>query len=75
MHAVFKVRHGYSATIILENVTASQFPEIEVTPDYQLTVRGEDVLCLDPIHLKLRYEHALQRCDRAQDALQVSTSS
>ncbi|MBT5219323.1 MAG: hypothetical protein HOM16_07540 [Woeseia sp.] len=72
--AVFKVHHDYSATIIIENVTASQSPEIEVTPDYQLTVRGKDALCLDPIHSNLLCERVLQRCDRAGFAAGVDIS-
>ena len=72
--AIFKVRHGYSTALILENVTATKFPEIDETPDYQLTVRGEDVLCLDQIPSKLLCERVLHRCDRAPDSLQVAIS-
>lgn len=72
--AIFRVRHGYGTSIRLENVTDTQYAEIDITPNYQLTVRGEDVICLDSIPSEFLCERVLQRCDRAPDSMQVSTS-
>jgi len=71
---IFTIKHSYGATMVLENVTASQFPEIEETPNYHLTVRGQDVICLDPIGSEFLCERVLQRCDRAAGLIQVSTA-
>lgn len=62
--AIFRFQHNDDAEIVLRNITRSHYPEISVTPDYRLTVRGEDVLCIDEVSAPMLCERVLHRCDR-----------
>lgn len=61
--AFFNLQHTYSTEMVLRNITRSRYPEITVSPDYQLTVRGQDVLCFDVVPAATLCERVLQRCD------------
>lgn len=62
--AVFSLRHKYGTELVLKNITSSHYPEVTATSDYQLTVRGDDVLCFDEVPATLLCERVLHRCDR-----------
>ena len=64
--AIFSVHHTYGTEFILRNMTSARYPEITATPDYQLTVRGNDVLCFDEVPATTMCERVLQRCDKGQ---------
>lgn len=62
--AIFSIRHGYGTELTLHNITSSHYPEITLTPNYQLTVRGSNVLCLDEAPAAILCEQVLHRCER-----------
>lgn len=62
--AIFSLQHLYGTELVLKNITSSRYPEITVTPNYQLTVRGDDVLCFDEVPASMLCERVLHRCDR-----------
>lgn len=62
--ALFSIRHEYGSELILRNITNLQYPEVTVTPNYQLTIRGENVLCFDQVPAKQVCERVLHRCEQ-----------
>ena len=61
--ATFAVRHEYGSELILRNITNLQHPEITLTPDYQLSIRGQDVLCFDEVPARQLCRSVLHRCE------------
>ncbi len=62
--AVFSVRHQYGTEIVLRNITRSRYPNIGVMPNYQLTIRSDDVMCFDEIPSTSLCQRVLHRCNR-----------
>ena len=61
--ATFRVSHAYGSELILRNITDLQNPDISVTPNYQLSIRGEDVLCFDEVPARTMCQRVLHRCE------------
>lgn len=61
--AIFAVHHRYGSEFVLRNITSVQYPEISVTPDYQLSIRGANVMCFDEVPTTTSCQHVLQRCE------------
>lgn len=61
--AVFSVQHQYGNEMLLRNITRLDEAGIALRPDYQLSVRGENVLCLDEVPSDLLCQRVLQRCE------------
>lgn len=61
--ATFLINHEYGSELILRNITNLQYPNISVTPNYQLSIRGEDVLCFDEVPARMLCQQVLHRCE------------
>ena len=61
--AIFTVNHDYGSELILQNITRQQNPEIAETSNYQLSIRGEDVLCFDEVPARMMCQRVLHRCE------------
>lgn len=61
--ATFKVNHVYGSELILTNQTDVRDTGIAATPNYQLSIRGEDVLCFDEVPARMLCQRVLHRCD------------
>ncbi len=61
--ATFAIHHQYGTELLLRNLTRLEHPEVAETNDYQLTVRGRNVLCFDEAPAKSLCQHVLQRCN------------
>ncbi len=59
---VFRIGHNYGREFILHNVTGEQFPDVTLTPNYQLSVRSDRVLCFDEVPATELCARVLQRC-------------
>lgn len=62
--AMFAISHQYGTELILRNITNKRYPEILVTPDYQLSIRGENVLCFDEVPASMFCQRVLHRCEK-----------
>jgi hypothetical protein len=62
--AVFSVLHQYGSELMLANITRSRYPDIALTPNYQLSIRSDDVMCFDEVPATLLCQRVLQRCNR-----------
>ena len=60
--AIFRVSHQYGPELILRNITHLEHPEVTVTPNYQLSIRGENVLCFDEVPARSICQRVLHRC-------------
>ena len=61
--ALFSVSHQYGNEMVLRNITKLQNPEISQTRNYQLSIRGEDVLCFDEVPATMLCQRVLHRCE------------
>jgi hypothetical protein len=62
--ATFTINHDYGSELILRNVTNLEDEGISAMPDYQLSIRGEDVLCFDEVPARMLCQRVLHRCDQ-----------
>ena len=49
----------------LTNVTAKSFPNVVITSDYRISLRSDNVFCLDELPLGRICSGIFHRCDRA----------
>lgn len=61
--ATFIVNHEYGSELILRNITNLQDNETSETRNYQLSIRGEDVLCFDEVPARMMCQRVLHRCE------------
>jgi len=61
--ATFTISHDYGSELVLRNVTSLEDESISTTPNYQLSIRGQDVLCFDEVPAKMLCQRVLQRCE------------
>ena len=61
--ATFLVTHEYGSEFILRNITDLQNTDDSATLNYQLSIRGEDVLCFDEAPARMMCQRVLHRCE------------
>ena len=61
--ATFAIQHIYGSELILTNKTKLDETSIAATPNYQLSIRGEDVLCFDEVPARMLCQRVFHRCD------------
>ena len=62
--ALFAYEQSEDGGFRLTNITASEYPNVTVTSDYRLTIRGDNVLCFDRQPLGRVCASIFQRCNR-----------
>ena len=63
--ALFEYQQVEADAFQLVNVTDREFPNVVLTNDYRLSMRNENVFCLDEMPLRQVCGAIFHRCDRA----------
>ena len=62
MPATFGVDHIYGSELILTNQTNLDDISVAASPNYQLSIRGEDVVCFDEVPARMLCQRVFHRC-------------